>query len=184
MLMGKWKNFSCIHVQVYVCVCKRKRERGGERENEREWRRAQVTAAYAKHSENIHSAFGEQGTRYALGIQFRLWLKAMSWLCVWLRMSVSVCSLSEIFFFLFLMLHWNSRVVGLGGPPVHLHICVPPLAPPAVRHSCILSLLLQAWLTLQIPSRQFVAPILNHWRSWMCDAHTGNQRLCWWEKFS
>lgn len=91
-----------------------------EKERERERRRAQVTAAYAKHSENIHSAFGEQGTHYALGIQFRLWLKAMSWLCVWLSMSGSVCSLHLSFFFS-LMLHWNSIVGGSGLPS-----CTPP----------------------------------------------------------
>ena len=59
-----------------MCVCKRERERererGKERERERERERSQVTAAYAKHSENIHNAFGEQGSRYALGSQFRL----------------------------------------------------------------------------------------------------------------
>lgn len=59
-----------VLVRSHASVFGRERERAGERASER--RRAQVTAAYAKHSENIHSAFGEQGTRYALGIQFRL----------------------------------------------------------------------------------------------------------------
>lgn len=122
MLMGKGKNFSGVRVQVYICVCKR------EREKERARRRAQVTAAYAKHSENIHSAFGEQGTRYALGIQFRLWLKAMSWLCVWLCMSGSVCSLHLSFFFVFFFLDAPLKQYsgGSGWPS-----CTPPhLCPP------------------------------------------------------
>lgn len=53
-----------------VRLCEADRER--EREEEKGRERSQVTAAYAKHSENIHNAFGEQGSRYALGSQFRL----------------------------------------------------------------------------------------------------------------
>lgn len=173
MLMGKGKNFSGVHVQVHICVCKGEREKKRGRESAQ--RRAQVTAAYAKHSENIHSAFGEQGTRYALGIQFRLWLKAMSWLCVWLSMSGSVCCQHLSFFFL--MLHWNSVVVGLGGSPAPLNICVPTLSLVARPSLLRLGLLLQAWPVLQIAPRLFVAPVLNH--SW-CFVHESNTFADWW----
>lgn len=142
-----------------------------EKERERERRRAQVTAAYAKHSENIHSAFGEQGTRYALGIQFRLWLKAMSWLCVWLSMSGSVCSLHLSFFFLDAPLKqysWWVWVALLHPSTSVSPLCLPAACPLLLR----LSLLLQAWPALQIPSPLFGTPILNRLRCFIHQTST------------